>query len=200
MSVTTARSNSSIVNEILDYWFGGDLNSNYKLKWFPESNQQIIIDKEIYDKYSPLFHQAINNELSEWENNLYSNIALIVVLDQFSRHIVRYLSTNDCIDSNTMTTADLKSRADAMALRISQQLYSLLYNECIQLPMPYFIFSLMPLRHNSTITNLRSVLHYITTKEQHESKQNDLLIKFRKQTIRRLQHLEDREKVSSFKF
>jgi hypothetical protein len=59
-----------------------------------------------------------------------------------------------------------------------------------------FVFVLMPFRHNQNISRLQNILHQIDSREMEEQQGLELLNKFRKQTLRRLQHLQDRSKVS----
>lgn len=77
--------------DVLHFWFGGDMKVNYKTKWFPDgsSDTQKRADEVISKKFGELFCKAINGELSSWKRELRSTIALLLVYDQFSRHIYR---------------------------------------------------------------------------------------------------------------
>ena len=113
-------------------------------------------------------------------------------MDQFSRHIFRY----ECLPSD----AEERIKADSISLSIAMDLHNSLIpnidnNSLLLTPMSEFVFSLMPLRHTPTTTNLNFVLKRLTQKEEADSFADNLLDKFRKQTVRRLQQLEDREKV-----
>ncbi len=46
-------------------------------------------DDEIREKFLNLHNQAFNGQLETWRNNSYSLLALIILLDQFSRYICR---------------------------------------------------------------------------------------------------------------
>ena len=46
-------------------------------------------DDEIIDKFSLLHQQACDNRLEDWQSQPGSLLALIIILDQFSRHIYR---------------------------------------------------------------------------------------------------------------
>ncbi len=54
----------------------------------------------------------------------------------------------------------------------------------------------MPFRHQSELSTYEFVMRLIEKKEQMNLKSNELLQRFRKQTLRRLQHLQDRALVS----
>ena len=79
------------IDEVLQFWFGGDMHINYKTKWFPDGSAetQRKADEIIFNLFGDLFIFAINNRLQEWKKEIRSTVALIIVLDQFSRHIYR---------------------------------------------------------------------------------------------------------------
>lgn len=115
-------------------------------------------------------------------------VALIVVLDQFSRHIFRYLELP--------AGHERRLEADSLALVIAKR-FQERCSLVMSLPMAEFVFSLMPLRHTPSIEHLRYILQRLEDKEHSNSKAEELMQRFRKQTIRRLQQLEDRERVRS---
>lgn len=178
------------VQEVLDFWFGGDQQVNYRTKWFPEGSSalQAAIDTEIFQRFNDLLEAAIEGELKAWESANNSTVALIIVLDQFSRHIYRYrLLPAGC---------DERVNTDKLALTIANKFHEI-PNLVLQLPTAEYIFSMMPLRHSPSIGNLEFILARLTEKENSNTKALELLERFRKQTTRRLQHLQDRAKVCS---
>lgn len=70
-----------IHKEILDFWF-----QNEK-KWF---NWWDDFDKEITKKFIKNFEKASLWEYDTWQENPKSLLALIILLDQFSRNIFRW--------------------------------------------------------------------------------------------------------------
>ena len=178
-----------VAQQVLDFWFGGDQTANYKTKWFPEgsSSLQANIDQEIYTRFYDLFKQAIAHELDEWKTTLMGNIALIVVLDQFSRHIFRHLQVPPGDEQRLF--------ADRLALDIATSLHENQSLSLLSVSMAEYVFSLMPLRHSPSIDRLQCVLARLEDKENSQLKAEELLERFRKQTVRRLQHLQDRAKV-----
>ena len=119
---------------------------------------------------------------------------MISILDQFSRHIFRY----ECIPKDAVE----RTNADSLALQLSFNLHSnqittISSQSLLISPMEFFIFSLMPLRHTPTLAHLKLILSRLEEKESAYRLSDVLLQKFRKQTIRRLQQLEDRKKVFS---
>ena len=82
----------SEIDEVLDFWFGacgpdGALDLTKRRMWFGEGHQH---DAEIRRRFGKLHRRAGRGELdAEWGAKPRGTIALIVVLDQFSRHIHR---------------------------------------------------------------------------------------------------------------
>lgn len=177
------------VESVINFWFGGDQQINYKTKWFPEgcSTVQSIADQTIYDKYHELFNEALAGQLNHWQEATRPCVALIIILDQFSRHICRL--------KVKIVSASIQKKADEMAVNIAHKFHAVNV-ESKNLSIAEYVFSLMPLRHTATVDHLNYVLECLKGKEEQEAKSVELLNRFRKQTIRRLQHLEDRAKVS----
>lgn len=77
--------------EILAYWFGHVedtiLPSEHRTEiWFSGKKE---VDAEIKIKFADDLKKAINNEHADWEKDSRSCLALIILLDQFSRNIYR---------------------------------------------------------------------------------------------------------------
>jgi uncharacterized protein (DUF924 family) len=77
--------------EILKYWFGHVedtlLPSAHRTEvWFGGKKE---IDDEIKEKFTSDLQKAIAGEYADWEKQPHTYLALIILLDQFSRHIYR---------------------------------------------------------------------------------------------------------------
>ena len=75
--------------EILDFWFGPSSDSEFgqpKPAWFIK---QPAFDQAIRDRFLELHQQAIANERDAWQEQPDSCLALLIVLDQFSRNLFR---------------------------------------------------------------------------------------------------------------
>jgi uncharacterized protein (DUF924 family) len=78
--------------QVLDFWFGscgadGSLDPAKQKMWFGDGRKY---DAEIRDRFGALHERASRGLLeNEWAATPRGSIALIVVLDQFSRHIHR---------------------------------------------------------------------------------------------------------------
>ena len=105
---------------ILSFWFNESL---------PEElfRQKDSFDKKIKDKFFEDFEKAIINEYDDWQDEAKSCLALIILLDQFSRNLFRNnkkafeqdhkcrLIVNEAID-----------RGDLEKLNINEKLFFLL--------------------------------------------------------------------------
>jgi uncharacterized protein (DUF924 family) len=80
------------IEQVLDFWFGacgadGSLDPAKRKMWFGDGRQY---DAGIREQFGALHERASRGELDrEWTTTPPGRIALIVVLDQFSRHIHR---------------------------------------------------------------------------------------------------------------
>ncbi len=79
------------VDDILKYWFG-----HVEQSLLPSSDRMHIwfsadttIDDEMRSKFSYDLEKAVLGELSDWEQDARGTLALIILLDQFSRRIYR---------------------------------------------------------------------------------------------------------------
>ena len=68
--------------EILDFWFK---ESSSKDHW--AKNDQY--DQKIKERFLQDVEKAINNEYDDWQDEAKSSLALIILLDQFSRNLFR---------------------------------------------------------------------------------------------------------------
>ena len=79
------------VEEILEFWIGPAADdaiesSNRSRLWYASS---IEADDLIADKFRLLLSQAEAGELDDWTENARGSLALVVLLDQFTRNIYR---------------------------------------------------------------------------------------------------------------
>jgi uncharacterized protein (DUF924 family) len=79
------------IEKILEFWFGAFPNawaadeSRYDM-WFSNG---AAYDTEIFSKFGADYLRAVDGELENWVESPRGRLALIIVLDQFSRHIHR---------------------------------------------------------------------------------------------------------------
>jgi len=75
--------------EVLDFWFGREGEEDYgefREAWF---NRDPEFDREIRDRFEPVYEEAAAGRLDHWKSEARSCLALIVVLDQFPRNMYR---------------------------------------------------------------------------------------------------------------
>ena len=161
---------------VLEFWFGGDLKKNYSTKWFATGTAQADADEAIISQFGLTLQQAEQGELEHWKSDTAGCIALIVVLDQFSRHAYRNLPREN-ID-----------RDDLAALAVAVEFLE--GNDGSELPLPWHVFSLMPLRHQPTEDRLNLVLDKMAQRQLQQDAQDDLMRRFVSQTTRRLLDLQ----------
>jgi uncharacterized protein (DUF924 family) len=77
-------------DEVLEYWLGGpnglDYDEKWAERWFREGRRY---DTEIRERFGELHACAARGDLDHWAETPRGRLALIVLLDQFSRHIHR---------------------------------------------------------------------------------------------------------------
>lgn len=84
------QSNGSI-NKILNFWFGHVEETivpseNRARIWFADSSD---VDDNIKTQFKKTLQAAINGTYLDWEKEARGRLALIILLDQFSRHVYR---------------------------------------------------------------------------------------------------------------
>ena len=77
--------------EVLQFWFGilqdpVDIPYDKSSMWFVNGKEY---DDAIREQFGGLHQQATEGELDHWQQDSKSLLALIILLDQFSRHIYR---------------------------------------------------------------------------------------------------------------
>lgn len=94
---------------VLDFWFG-DLLSNSD---FPEDKAEMwfgngaAYDETIKQQFSHLHNQACADQLTNWQSSPESLLALIIILDQFSRHIYRNTARSFAQDAQAIKLVQL---------------------------------------------------------------------------------------------
>ncbi len=74
--------NDTSINEILQFWFE-DIEH---FRWFKKNPD---FDRALEQRFGDLLTQARNNQLDHWCDTARGSLALIILLDQFSRNIYR---------------------------------------------------------------------------------------------------------------
>lgn len=82
---------SNRIEDILHFWFGAfptpySADASKSDMWFKNG---AAYDREIFISFGVDYDKAINGELDHWLDSYRGRLALIILLDQFSRHIHR---------------------------------------------------------------------------------------------------------------
>jgi len=124
---------------VLDYWFGDGLVTGWPTQpmgevWF---GGRAVIDQEIRSRFGSLVEAAVDGGLSGWEPPLLHRLALVVLLDQFTRNVFRGQAKAFAGDP----------RARALAGRTLAQ------GEDAALPLVGRVFMAMPLMHAEDLSS-----------------------------------------------
>jgi uncharacterized protein (DUF924 family) len=79
----------SQANKILDFWFGKPDEPGYgkpRKAWFTKNPE---FDQEVRSRFITDYEQAATGQLDDWKASPLSCLALIILLDQFSRNMFR---------------------------------------------------------------------------------------------------------------
>ena len=125
--------------EILDFWLGDGMDmasgwptQDLNKRWFQGG---VALDQEIKTRFGERVVQAINGELQDWAEQLASRLALIILLDQFTRNMLR--ASAQAFEGD--------ARAQSVVLQTLQR------HEDTQLPWVGRLFMYMPLMHAETL-------------------------------------------------
>lgn len=125
-------------DEIIDFWFreiGED-------GWFTHKPE---LDKTIQDTYGKLYEDAVNGSLKDWEKTPMGMLALIVLLNQFPRHLFR-------------DTAKAYA-TDWLALDLARTAIIKHFDDRIDIKFKLFFY--LPFMHAESMGDQRLALFYI---------------------------------------
>ena len=132
-SISTATSSATTPVQVLDYWLGDGIEKDWPTqdlgkRWFGGGAE---LDAEISARFGAAVEQALAGGLQSWEQPPLHRLALIILLDQFTRNVFR---------------GDARAFAgDARAQQLVRQ--TIAAGEDLQLPWAARIFLYMPLMH-----------------------------------------------------
>lgn len=127
------------ITAILNFWFGdpGTESASYEQRrrfWFGKAPE---FDQAIREQFQPVYAQAAAGQLNHWQDTPEGSLALILVLDQFSRNMFRDTAQAFATDSQALAAAKR-----AIAHGFDQQL-----------PPIQRIFLYLPLEHSEEIAD-----------------------------------------------
>jgi uncharacterized protein (DUF924 family) len=112
--------------EVLDFWFGVDPK-----KWYAKD---AAFDAAIRERFLATYEAAASGRLADWEATPESALALVIVLDQFSRNMFR---------GSARTFA-----ADALALAVAKRAVERGFDQELELPKRNFFY--LPFTHSES--------------------------------------------------
>ena len=179
-----AAASAAAPEDVLAFWFGGDLDENYRTKWFPsadgDGSRQKAADERIAARFGATLRDAERGALDAWgETSPEHAVALVVVLDQFSRHVYRHDPERD----------EKVARCDEKAVDVVDACVRARWDARVTAPQQVFL--LMPYRHTQkSIVRLRGAMERLDARLAEHAAERALVEKFRKTTLRCLQDLE----------
>ena len=125
--------NSQRIDTIFDYWFGqldehGLATPAQQQLWFSSSS---AIDAQIGKQFLDLIEAALLGKLAAWRETASGSVALVLLLDQFTRNVFR--------------ATPRAFAGDPLALKIARGLVS--SGQHLDLPLSQRVFIYMPYEH-----------------------------------------------------
>jgi uncharacterized protein (DUF924 family) len=115
--------------EVLDFWFGVDPK-----KWYSKDD---AFDAAIRERFLTTYEAGAAGRMADWEAMPESALALVIVLDQFSRNMFR---------GSPRTFA-----ADALALAVAKRAVARGFDQKLQLPQRNFFY--LPFMHSENLAD-----------------------------------------------
>ena len=119
--------NNTQPQEIIDFWY----KESQPQDWFVKNTE---FDKQIHDRFLPVYNQAIKGELYTWRITPQGRLAEIIVLDQFARNLFR---------NNPQAFA-----YDTMALALAQEAIQAGDDKKLEQNQRWFLY--MPFMHSES--------------------------------------------------
>ena len=140
------------IDKVLGFWFGSEGEPDYgvlRKEWFAAEPQ---FDRKIRDRFLETYAWARAGRLDHWREHPRSTLALVILLDQFSRNMFR--------GSAAMYEADDK------ALAVAEGALEKGYNH--ELPPFQRWFLYMPFVHSEDISDQRQATELFRELEEHQ--------------------------------
>jgi uncharacterized protein (DUF924 family) len=114
---------------ILEYWFGTEADdlvaaNQHAALWWKKNPK---IDEEIRDRFASLLDAAANGNLDDWLTDPHGRLAMIILVDQFSRNMYRDTPRSFAFDafSQNWCKSGLDSGADRLLRPIERVFFNL---------------------------------------------------------------------------
>ncbi len=122
--MTSPLAASPSPQDVLDFWLGDGLQHDWPSQdhhtlWFGGGDEQ---DEQIRHRFGALVASALGGGLNDWESDLPARLALVIVLDQFSRNVHRGQARAFAGDARAqqLVLATLAKREDESVARVGR--------------------------------------------------------------------------------
>ncbi|MEM8562825.1 MAG: DUF924 family protein [Pseudomonadota bacterium] len=137
MHPTTAPAMDREIEAIHEFWFGpldavGLCTAEQHQLWFAVNTQS---DAWIRNRFGSLVEDALAGDLDDWCDDDLGIVALVLLLDQFTRNIYRHTAQAFAGDEAALAVANL----------------ALETGRCLALPAIHRVFLLLPLEHSEDV-------------------------------------------------
>ena len=155
-NMAKSSQNNYSYQAILEFWFAEE----NKPKWFDKDEN---FDRIITEKFNDLYQAGALGLLDHWKESALGCLALIIVLDQFSRNMFRGLPQSYAMDSKALSLTK-----DAIAKKMDKELST----DCK-------MFLYMPLMHSENLEDQKLCVQLFKDrpKEEHYAKMHLEIIK-----------------------
>lgn len=149
-----AKPLANAAQRILDFWLGDGLTNT--AGWPSDDRSKLwysggaALDQQIQDLFGKQVGQAVNGHLNEWDQNPQSLLALVILLDQFTRNVYR--------GQAQAFAGDSRAQALVHAAIVGQK--------DLQLPFVGRVFLYMPLMHAENLSLQDLCVHQFTQLHQ----------------------------------
>jgi uncharacterized protein (DUF924 family) len=125
------------IDTIHRFWFGelndkGLSGAEFQSLWFKKSE---VTDQRIQERFGDLIQQAVAGQLNDWVTTDHGLVALIILLDQFTRNVCR--------------NSPSAFSADPLALKLALQAVD--NGRHLDLPAIHRVFLYLPLEHSEDL-------------------------------------------------
>ena len=104
---------------VLDFWFAG--SGTPRAEWFKKDG---AFDALVAERFGTLIEQALSGGLTEWAHEPGSALAQVIVLDQFTRNVLRDTARAFAGDAQALPAARaMVARGDDLALHPLRRLF-----------------------------------------------------------------------------
>jgi len=91
------------INAVLDFWFDGVVEGEMRAAWWEQSDD---FDTEIRETFGETHERAAAGALDHWADTPEGALALVIVLDQFSRNLNRGSAAAFANDPKALSIAE----------------------------------------------------------------------------------------------